>query len=46
MTNKLTNTRKKMASLGLRKDERGEYVAIDPSEKNKSKYKPIRKESK
>lgn len=44
MVNKLTVTRKKMASLGLKKNEQGDYEYLDPSEKNKSRYKPIRKE--
>lgn len=43
MSNKLTVTKKKMASLGLKKNDRGDYEYIDPSEKNKSKYKPIKK---
>jgi len=46
MSNKLKATKKKMASLGLKKDEGGDYENIDPSEKNKSKYKPVKKESK
>lgn len=46
MSNKLTVTKKKMAALGLQKTERGDYDYIDPEEKNKSKYKPVRKESK
>jgi hypothetical protein len=46
MSNKLTVTKKKMAALGLKQSERGDYEYIDPSEKNKSKYKPIKKESK
>ena len=46
MSNKLTVTRKKMASLGLKKNESGVYEYLNPSEKNKSKYKPIRKEPK
>jgi len=43
MSNKLTVTKKKMASLGLKKTESGEYTYIDPSDKNKSKYKPVKK---
>lgn len=46
MSNKLTVTKKKMASLGLRKTEAGDYDYIDPEEKNRSKYEPVRKESK
>ena len=44
MSNKLTVTNKKLASLGLKKNEHGDYEYLDPSEKNKSKYKSIRKE--
>lgn len=43
MSNKLTVTNKKMASLGLKKNDRGDYEYIDPSEKDKSKYKPVKK---
>lgn len=43
MSNKLTVTRKKMASLGLKKNDKGDYEYIDPSDKDKSKYKPIKK---
>jgi hypothetical protein len=43
MSNKLTITSKKMAALGLKKTARGDYDYLDPSEKNKSKYKPIAK---
>lgn len=46
MGTKTSVTQKKMASLGLMKNEKGDYDYIDPSDKNKSKYKPIRKESK
>lgn len=46
MSSKLTVTRKKMASLGLKKNDKGDYEYIDPAEKNKSKYKPIKRESK
>lgn len=45
MSNKLTVTKKKMASLGLKKTETGDYTYIDPAEKDKSKYKPVKKES-
>jgi len=41
MSNKLTTTRKKMASLGLKKSEAGDYEYIDSIEKVKSKYKAI-----
>lgn len=46
MANKLTVTNKKMTALGLKKTERGDYDYIDPSDKNKSIYKPIKKDSK
>jgi len=39
-------TQKKMAALGLMKNEKGDYEYIDPSDKKKSKYKPVRKEIK
>jgi hypothetical protein len=45
MSNKLTVTKKKMAALGLKQTERGDYDYINPEEKNNSKYKPIKKES-
>lgn len=41
MSNKVATTRKKMASLGLKKTESGDYEYIDSSEENKSKYKAI-----
>lgn len=43
MSNKHSVTRKQMASLGLKKTPQGDYDYIDPSEKNKSKYKSIKK---
>lgn len=46
MTNKLKTTNKKAASLGIRKNELGDYEFINPEDKNNSKYKPIRKEPK
>ena len=46
MTNKLKTTNKKAASLGIRKNEVGEYEYINPEDKNISKYNPIRKEPK
>ncbi|WP_169738164.1 hypothetical protein [Clostridium akagii] len=46
MSNKLKVTKKKMASLGLKKEEGSDYEYIEPSEKNKSKYKPVKKEPK
>lgn len=46
MSNKLTVTKKKMAALGLKKTENGDYDYIDPEERNRSKYNPVRKEQK
>ncbi len=46
MTNKLTVTKKKMAALGIRKNEGNEYEYINPEDKNKSKYEPIKKDNK
>lgn len=46
MSNKLTVTKKKMASLGIMKNEQNDYEYIDPEDKSKSKYKPVKKESK
>jgi len=46
MSNKLKTTTKKAASLGIRKNEVGDYEYINPEDKNNSKYKPIRKEPK
>ncbi|MCD2345872.1 hypothetical protein [Clostridium guangxiense] len=46
MSNKLTTTKKKMASLGLKKNDRGDYDYIDPSEKSKSKYKSVKPKNK
>ncbi|MEW9096117.1 MAG: hypothetical protein AB2417_13640 [Clostridiaceae bacterium] len=46
MVNKRKFTKKQMASLGIRKTENGDYDYIDPVEKEKSKYKTIRKETK
>jgi hypothetical protein len=44
MSNKHAVTKKQMASLGLTKTPQGDYTYIDPSEKTKSKYKPVKKE--
>lgn len=41
MTNKLRNTRKKMASLGLKKDRDAGYVLIDPTDTT-SEFVPVR----
>ena len=46
MSNKLKVKSKQMACLGIRKNEAGDYEYINPEDKNKSKYKPIRKEPK
>lgn len=46
MSNKLKTTNKQMASLGIKKNELGDYEYINPEEKNNSKYKPVRKEPK
>lgn len=46
MVNKRSFTQKQMASLGIRKNERGDYEYINPEDKNKSKYKEIRQENK
>lgn len=42
MSNKLKNTKKKMASLGLKKDKDSGYVLIDPSDTT-SQFVPVRK---
>ena len=41
MSNKLSTTRKKMLSLGIKKTETGDYEHIDVREKFQSKYKSI-----
>ncbi|MCB2292228.1 hypothetical protein LGK95_01580 [Clostridium algoriphilum] len=46
MSNKLKNTNKQMASLGIRKNDVGDYEYINPDEKTNSKYKPVKKEPK
>ena len=46
MSNKLKTTNKKMASLGIWKNETGDYKYINPDEKSESKYKPVKKEPK
>ena len=46
MSSKLTTTKKKMAALGVKQTERGDYDYIDPSEENKSKFKPVKKQPK
>jgi hypothetical protein len=46
MSNKLSVTKGKMAKLGIRKNEQNDYEYIDPEDKNKSKYKSVRKDAK
>ncbi len=46
MSNKLKTTTKKAASLGIRKNEVGDYEYINPEDRNNSKYKSVRKEPK
>ncbi|GKU26702.1 hypothetical protein [Clostridium folliculivorans] len=41
MATKISNTRKKMASLGLKKNEYGDYVNIDPND-TLSEFVPVR----
>lgn len=43
MTSKLKVKDKQYANLGIRKNLNGDFEYIDPSEKNKSKYQPVRK---
>lgn len=45
MSNKNKVKDKQYARLGIRKNINGDFEYIDPSEKNKSKYQPIRKET-
>lgn len=44
--NKLKTTNKQMASLGIRKNEIGDYEYKNPDEKINSKYKSVKKEPK
>lgn len=44
MSTKFKNTKKKMASLGLRKDANGDYILIDPEDPT-SEFVPVRKKS-
>ena len=41
MTSKYKNSKKKMASLGLRKDDKGDYIYIDPNDTT-SEFVPVR----
>ena len=45
MTSKYKNSKKKMASLGLRKDNNGEYIYIDPNDTT-SEFVPVRNRNK
>lgn len=42
LVTKRRNTKKKMASLGLKKDSNGDYTYIDPSDTT-SEFVPVRK---
>jgi len=46
MSNKISTTKKKMAALGLKKTTNGDYDYINAEEKNRSKFKSVRKENK
>ena len=41
MTSKYKNSKKKMASLGLKKDNNGDYTYIDPNDTT-SEFVPVR----
>ena len=43
MSNKLNVTKGKMAKLGIKKNNQNDYEYIDPEDKNKSKYKSVKK---
>lgn len=45
MSTKYKNTKKKMASLGLKKDKNGNYVYIDPNDTT-SEFVPVRNRQK
>ena len=45
MSTKYKNTKKKMASLGLKKDSNGDYVYIDPNDTT-SEFVPVRNKNK
>lgn len=45
MSTKLRNTKKKMASLGLKKDPNSGYVLIDPNDTT-SEFVPVRRNGK
>ena len=44
ISNKHRNSKKKMASLGLKKDENGDYKYIDPNDTT-SEFVPVRNNS-
>ncbi|MBU3114215.1 hypothetical protein [Clostridium lacusfryxellense] len=46
MSNKLKTTNKQMTSLGIKKNDSGDYEYINPDEKENSKYKPVKKDPK
>ncbi len=43
MGNKLNVTNNKMTKLGIKKNKKNDYEYIDPEDKNKSKYKSVKK---
>lgn len=45
MSTKYRNSKKKMASLGLKKDSNGDYVYIDPKDTT-SEFVPVRNKNK
>jgi hypothetical protein len=45
MSTKYKNSKKKMASLGLKKDNNGDYVYIDPKDTT-SEFVPVRNKNK
>lgn len=45
MANKLKVKDKEYTRLGIRKNSNGDFEYINPNDKNKSKYKSVRKES-
>lgn len=45
MSSKHSNSKKKMASLGLRKTENGDYTYIDPNDTT-SEFVPVRNKNK
>lgn len=45
MSSKYTNTKKKMAALGLKKNENGDYSYIDPKDTT-SEFVPVRNKKK